>query len=80
MIIFFSNPINITSLDPFKNCGIKKLYLYGFNMDIFNDENFILCSRILIILNIISARAGVWPVSSKIDGIMSIPYVCIDVK
>ena len=38
---FFSNPINITSLDPIKNCGIKKLYLYGFNMDIFNDENFI---------------------------------------
>ena len=30
---------NIKSLDPIKDCGIKMLYLYNFNMNIFNDEN-----------------------------------------
>lgn len=37
--LIFTNAVNITSLDPIKNCGIKNLYLYNFNIDIFDDEN-----------------------------------------
>lgn len=37
--LIFTNAVNITSLDPIKNCGIKELNLYNFNIDIFDDEN-----------------------------------------